>query len=312
MTRHLVTGGAGFIGSALVKRLLAEGHDVAVLDRLSRGKADRLHADAEIFRGDIRDLGLVSRAAKDADTIWHLAYVQGTQTFYADPRTVIDVALTGVINMLTAAEGADANVMLISSSEAYQIPPSFPTDETVPLSVPDVTNPRYSYGAGKIASEVAALAYARSGSLGRVVIIRPHNIIGPDMGEDHVVPQLARRVQDLEGDRLERLEIQGDGTATRCFCYIDDAIDGLLVAYEKGEDCNVYHLGNAAEEVSITELALMIAAYYGRRVDLDRTELPSGSPTRRVPDVSKLEAIGYMPLIPLSVALGLTLAWYKQ
>jgi nucleoside-diphosphate-sugar epimerase len=309
MTRHLVTGGAGFIGSALVKRLLAEGDEVNVLDRLSRGKADRLHADARIFRGDIRDMGLVSRAMKDCDTVWHLAYIQGTQTFYAEPRAVIDVALTGAINTLTAAEGAGADLILVSSSEVYQVPDTFPTDESVPLSVPDVTNPRYSYGAGKIASEVAALAYARAGEIGRVVIVRPHNIIGPDMGTDHVVPQIAKRVQALEGDRLP---VQGDGSATRCFCFIDDCIDGLIICGDRGEDCNVYHLGNDEMEVSIGVLAHLIAGYYNRKVEIHPTESPQGSPSRRVPDISKLKALGYEPRIPLATALGLTLEWYRE
>lgn len=305
MSRHLVTGGAGFIGSALVKRLLAEGHDVNVLDRLSRGKAERLHDDARIFRGDIRDMGLVSRAVRDCDVIWHLAYIQGTQTFYAEPAAVIDVALTGIMNVVTARAGRD--LFLVSSSEVYQVPDTFPTDETVPLSVPDVTNPRYSYGAGKIASEVAALAYASDE--GRTVIVRPHNIIGPDMGTDHVVPQLAKRVQELEGDKLE---IQGDGQASRSFCHIDDCVDGLMVLYEKGEDREVYHLGNDELEIGIGVLAHLIAAFYEREVEIVPTELPAGSPSRRAPDISKLRALGYSPQWPLAPALGSTLEWYRQ
>lgn len=302
--RHLVTGGAGFLGSALVRRLLAEGHEVRVLDRFSRGKHERVPEDAMAFKADIRDPQAVMDAASGCDAIWHLAYVQGTQTFYARPREVIDVALRGIVNVLDAAAGKD--FFLVSSSEVYQEPPSFPTDESVPLSVPDVTNPRYSYGGGKIACELATLAHAEDW-LTRAVVIRPHNIIGPDMGHDHVVPQLAERVQALEGDELA---IQGDGRATRCFCFVDDAIDGLMVAYDAAED-GVYHLGDPREEVTIGDLAVKIADYYGRRVTLAPSELPKGSPTRRLPDIAKLRMLGYEPKVDLLDALEQTLEWYR-
>lgn len=313
MSRHLVTGGAGFIGAALTRRLLQEGHDVTVLDRFSRGKSERVPQSARTIRGDIRDANTVRYAVRGCDVIWHLAYVQGTQAFYADPKQVIDVALYGIVNVLGACEtaGRRPEFFLASTSEVYQNPPEdmFPTDETVPLSIPDVTNPRYSYGGGKIACEVATLAYARAGILSRAVIVRPHNVTGPDMGEDHVVPQLARRVQALTGSALP---IQGDGQATRCFNYIDDAIDGLMVLLERGESEQVYHLGDPREEVTIADLALRIARYYGRDVVLKPSELPKGSPTRRVPDISKVRALGYEPRVGLDEALARTLEWYRS
>jgi nucleoside-diphosphate-sugar epimerase len=315
VSRHLITGGAGFIGSALAHRLVAEGHEVIVLDRLSRGKMDRLPKDVRTIAGDIRNQYACDVVLRGVDTVWHLAYVQGTQTFYADPKDVIDVALCGIMNVLSACEEADGTpeLFLVSSSEVYQNPPEgmFPTDETVPLSVPDVTNPRYSYGGGKIASELATLAYAQAGVLSRAVIVRPHNIYGPDMGNEHVIPEFANRMLALPADE-DRFRIQGTGQETRSFCHISDCIDGLMVLHEHGENGNVYHLGNPREEYMIAELAHMVAECFGREIKVMPGELPKGSPTRRLPDIGKMRALGFDPIISLQGALSETVDWYAN
>jgi nucleoside-diphosphate-sugar epimerase len=314
MSRHLITGGAVFIGSALAHRLVAEGHEVVVFDRFSRGKKRRIDPQAiTCYEGDIRDATWLKTAVWGADVVWHLAYIQGTQTFYAEPREVIDVALRGIMNVLDACE-AEANppeLFLVSSSEVYQTPPEgmFPTDETVPLSVPDVTNPRYSYGVGKIASEAATLAYGQAGVLSRAVIVRPHNIYGPDMGNEHVIPEFANRMMALPADE-PRFRIQGTGDETRSFCHISDCVDGLMVLYERGEDGNVYHLGNSEEEWPIGEVAHMVAHELGRRIRIIPGELPKGSPTRRLPDVTKLKRLGYYPKVSLEDGLPGTVGWY--
>jgi nucleoside-diphosphate-sugar epimerase len=314
MSRHLITGGAGFIGSALAHRRVAEGHEVTVFDRFSRGKYERLPRGARTIAADIRNPFAVEDAIENVDAVWHLAYVQGTQTFYADPKDVIDVALRGVMNVLSACETMDTpELFLVSSSEVYQNPPEgmFPTDETVPLSVPDVTNPRYSYGGGKIASELACLAYAQAGIPERVVIVRPHNIYGPDMGNEHVIPEFANRMMALPFSD-DRFRIQGTGEETRSFCHISDCIDGLMVLYERGENENVYHLGNPNEEYMISELAHEVAACFGREIRVMPGELPKGSPTRRLPDIRKMAALGYEPKVSLAQGLPATVKWYAD
>jgi dTDP-glucose 4,6-dehydratase/UDP-glucose 4-epimerase len=293
---------------------LAEGHDVTVLDDFSRGKRDRLAdllGNLHVCAGDIRDRQLVSRAMQGCEVIFHLAYVQGTQTFYAEPKQVIQIAGRGILNILDACEEQGGKeLFLVSSSEAYQVPPKgmVPTDETVPLSVPDVLNPRYSYGGGKIFCEIATLAYARSGILDRAVVIRPHNVLGPDGGYEHVVPELIGRIAALKGPDLP---IQGTGLETRSFCYIDDAIDGLLVLLDRGVTENVYHLG-ATEEVTIVELAHRIARCCGRVVKVVPGTLPKGSPPRRLPQIAKLRKLGYEPRFSLDEALALTVPWYLE
>jgi nucleoside-diphosphate-sugar epimerase len=315
VSRHLVTGGAGFLGSALVRRLLQEGPEVVVLDRFSRGKQERVPDGAEVVKGDVRQFTPVFRAAKGCDTIWHLAYVQGTQTFYSDPKDVIDVALRGILNVLEACElyAHRPDLFLVSSSEVYQNPPvgMFPTDETVPLSVPDVLNPRYSYGGGKIACELAALAYQQAGHLRRAVIARPHNIYGPDMGWDHVIPQFATRLLELKARGGTRFHIQGTGQETRSFCYVDDCVDAFLALHEHAEPRGVYHVGNPGEEYAIGELAHVMAAWFDMGIDVIPGELQEGSPTRRLPDIGKLAALGYHPRWALEDGLPPTLYWYQ-
>jgi nucleoside-diphosphate-sugar epimerase len=310
MSRHLVTGGAGFVGSALARRLLDEGHDVTVLDRFSRGKSERIPHGVRTVQGDIRDIVKVRQAVLGQEVVWHLAYVQGTQTFYADPKDVIDVALRGMMNVLEAAKFQQPDLFLVSSSEVYQNPPGFPTDETVPLSVPDVTNPRYSYGGGKIACEIATLAYSEL--LRRAVIVRPHNIYGPDMGVDHVIPQFALRMRGLgpSYQAPQDFPIQGTGKETRSFCFIDDCVDGLMCLYRRGKDRQVYHLGNPAEEYPIEQVAHLVAANFGRAIKVVPGELPKGSPARRLPDISKLADLGYSPKYSLQRGLHQTLPWY--
>jgi nucleoside-diphosphate-sugar epimerase len=312
---YLVTGGTGFIGSALVKRLLKDGHRVRVLDDNSRGRPRRLAAvegDYEMVGADVRDTAEVTRAAKGVDAIFHLAAVNGTEFFYSRPELVLDVAIRGMLAVVDAARANGVrDLVFASTSETYQTPPVVPTDETVPLSVPDVLNPRYSYGGGKIASELIAINYGRSG-FDRVAIFRPHNVYGADMGWEHVIPQFALRAKDLAAAKpVGPLDfpIQGDGRQTRAFVHIDDFIDGLITVIEKGGHLEIYHIGNP-EEVTMGDLAARVVGVLGREVRLRRSEEPKGAAPRRCPDIAKLAALGYKPSIPLSEGLPDVVRWY--
>jgi dTDP-glucose 4,6-dehydratase/UDP-glucose 4-epimerase len=315
--RYLVTGGAGFLGSNLVKRLVADGHEVTVLDDMSRGKPERLDGvSCQVKPGDIRDSYLVKRAMHGCDAVVHLAYLQGTQTFYAEPRQVLDVAVRGMLTVLDACEATGcADLLLVSSSEAYQVASEVPTPENIALIVPDVLNPRYSYGGGKIACELMALAWQRTGVLDRLVIARPHNIYGPDMGREHVIPEFCDRMTVLNREQPEGtipFPIQGTGQETRSFCYIDDCIDQLAVLAR--EDCSVegvYHVGTM-DEWRIEDVAGLIAWNYGRDIKLVPGTLPKGSPPRRLPDTVKIRSLRTeWHQTPFREGLARTVEWYR-
>jgi nucleoside-diphosphate-sugar epimerase len=311
---YLVTGGTGFLGSALVRRLLADGHRVRVLDDNSRGRADRL-ADLdgrfEHVQGDIRHAATVAAAVEGVDAVCHLAFINGTQFFYSRPDLVLEVAVKGMSNVLDACiTHRVRELILTSSSEVYQSPPVIPTDEHVPLSIPDVLNPRYSYAAGKIINEVMAVNYGRL-HFARVVIVRPHNVYGPDMGWEHVIPQLVLRMKDLADSPLDPVPfpIQGTGTQTRSFVYIDDFIDGLMIAIDRGEHLGLYHIGTM-EEIMIGDVSRMIGRIFGRNIRIVPSEPASGGANRRCPDLTKIASLGYVPKFLFRDGLPLAAKWY--
>ena len=313
---YLVTGGTGFLGSALVRHLLQHGHRVRVLDNDSRGKVGRLkdlQGEFEFVAADIRDAEAVDRAAKGVDSVCHLAFVNGTEFFYTRPEFVLDVGVKGMVNVLDACLKHNVDeFILASSSEVYQTPPVVPTDETVPLSIPDVLNPRYSYAAGKIISEAMAINYGRK-HFQRVVIVRPHNVYGPDMGWEHVIPQFALLMKEL-CQRYEgpvHFPIQGTGQETRSFVFIDDFVAGLGIVLERGEHLGIYHIGRM-EEVTITELACLVGDYFARQVDVVAGEPAEGGTHRRCPDIAKMAALGYQPKYPLRRGLPIAVRWYDE
>jgi nucleoside-diphosphate-sugar epimerase len=320
-TRFLVTGGTGFIGSALVRGLLSRGAMVRSLDNDARGARSRLEAELassagrlELVAGDIRDPAVVRRAAEGMTSVIHLAYINGTEFFYSKPDLVLEVAVKGMMNVLDACqETGIRDLVLASSSEVYQTPPAVPTDESAPLSVPDVLNPRYSYGGGKIISELLAINYGRT-RFDRVTIFRPHNCYGPDMGQEHVIPQLARRLGEILASTPQgpvTLPIQGTGQETRAFVYVDDLVDGVLRIIEAGKHLEIYHVGTD-QEVTVAELVEAMGRCVGREVRPQPGRLQPGGTHRRCPDIRKLKALGYVPRVTLEQGLGLTVPWYLE
>ncbi len=317
MKRYLVTGGTGFLGSALVLRLIAAGHAVRVLDDNSRGAPRRLAScsgDVELIDGDVRNPQAVAAAAKGVDCIVHMAAINGTEFFYARPEAVLDVAVRGILAVVDAARANRiGDLVVASSSEVYQTPSVVPTPESVPLVVPDVFNPRYSYGGGKLISELVAVNYGRTG-FDRVVIFRPHNVYGADMGWEHVIPQFALRAAAACRSAIGRtldFPIQGDGRQTRAFVHVDDFTDGLLRVIGQGRHLAIYNIGND-EEVAIGDLARRIVGLFGCSANLQTGESPPGGTDRRCPDITALRGLGFAPRISLDKGLPDVVRWYAE
>jgi len=314
MKKYLVTGGTGFIGSALVKRLVKEGHEVRVLDNDIRGAKERLkdvYDKIEFVKADVRDAESVKKSCESVDSVIHLAYINGTEYFYKMPELVLEVGVKGIINVIDGCiKGNVKELILASSSEVYQTPRNIPTDETAALIIPDPMNPRYSYGGGKIISELMTLNYGRK-YFDRVLIFRPHNVYGPDMGWEHVIPQFVQRMKEISKNRQIKFPIQGTGKETRAFVFIDDFIDGLMLVLEKGENMNIYHIGTM-EEISIEKVAVEVGKYFEKEVTIVPGKQAKGSTLRRCPDITKLKKLGYKPKIPFKEGLKITAKWYDK
>lgn len=313
--KFLITGGLGFIGSALVKSLIKKGYGVRVLDNQFRGASRRLkgvEGKFEMVTGDIRNPQIVEKSCQGIDSVIHLAYINGTEFFYTKPELVLEVGVKGMVNILDAClKNKVEEIFLASSSEVYQTPLKIPTPENVPLIVPDPLNPRFSYGGGKIISELMTLNYGRK-FFKRAVIFRPHNVYGPDMGWEHVIPQLILRLKKLshKNNKVISLPIQGSGKETRAFIYIDDFARGFEKILQKGEHLEIYNIGTM-EEVAIKDLAIKIGEVFNKKISIVPTKLSLGSTLRRCPDTLKLTKLGFKPNVSLSNGLQKTAQWYN-
>ena len=297
---HVITGSKGFLGRHLMAALPgAVGLDLPECDVLTSHMA----AFAESVFGHIDE--------HKPSTVWHLAALNGsTQGFYDRPWDVLNVQVRGTLNVIDAcvANGVKT-LVLFSSSEVYQSAP-VPTPEDVPFSIPDIKNPRFSYALGKQASEGLAWWSA----IPRVIVCRPHNVVGPGQRPGHVWADIIERIDTAERGAI--VEVKGDARAERSFCYIDDFIRGVTMVerHHSGDERTreIYHIGDK-RPVTMAKLANAIAGALGREdVGFQYTSAPPGSPLVRCPDTTKMQALGWGTTVPFTEALKRTVTAYRE
>jgi nucleoside-diphosphate-sugar epimerase len=314
----LITGGAGFIGLHLAADL-ARDRQVTIVDNFARGKEDtefnQLHEHENVSFVKM-DLTVQDDFSKldEYDEIYHLAAINGTGNFYSIPDKVLKVGVLGTMYLLDwLAEKKKGKLLFSSSSETYAgtlkvMGDAFPipTPEEIPLTIDDPSNVRWSYGAGKIVDEVAIHAFHKAHNID-FSIIRYHNVYGPRMGTEHVIPQFIERVVKKENP----FTLYG-GQETRTFCYIDDAVAATrLVMQNPNTSGKTLNVGRSDEEIKIVDLARKLFDITNYHPDIDIQPAPEGSVKRRCPDITKLTALGYTPQTTLEQGLQKTFEWYE-
>ncbi|MFF0767318.1 NAD-dependent epimerase/dehydratase family protein [Nonomuraea wenchangensis] len=309
----LLLGGAGFIGLHLARRLRADGHAVTVIDDFSRGRRDdELTAlDVEVRSADLTDQASYAAIEPGWDQIYMLAAVVGVRNVEKDPARVIRVNTLSMMHLLDWLRPGD-KLFFASTSEAYAggvttglVP--VPTAEDVPLVIEDVASPRYTYAISKMLGEAAVLHTARAKGF-EAVIGRFHNVYGPRMGADHVIPELSLRA--MRGEDPFRLY---GADQSRAFCYVDDAVEAMVrLMAEPRAMGQIVHIGNDAE-TNIGDLAKLVLRIAEVSPAIDDVPAPAGSVARRCPDLTLLrELTGYEPRVALEEGVRRTFAWYQE
>jgi len=319
--RVLITGGAGYIGSHLADRLLAEGHQVVALDNLSLGKIANIqhnleHPGFRFVEGDILDKRLMEQLIEECEIIYHLAAVVGVKHVVSDPLQAIMTNVWGTGTVLRSACDHQCKVVLASSSEVYgkTIKAALAEDDDRVLGSTQIS--RWCYSTAKALDEHLALAYHRQRQL-PVVIIRYFNSYGPRLdpqGYGSVVAKFANQALDDQP-----ITVHGDGQQTRSFTYVDDTVQGSVLAgmveAANGEVLNIAR----AEETSILRLAAMIKDMTDSSSDIVHVPLEREygenfeDTSRRVPSVEKAERIlGFKAEVPLAKGLEQTIGWFRS
>jgi UDP-glucuronate decarboxylase len=306
--RIMVTGGAGFIGSHLSRRLLALGHDVLVVDNFyssNRRNVEDLRDEPryELMRHDVTFPLYV-----EVDEIYHLACPASPIFYQRDPVQTTKTCVHGSINMLGLAKRTSAKILLASTSEVYGDPAEHPQEESYWGHVNPI-GPRSCYDEGKRCAETLFFDYYRQHAL-RVKVARIFNTYGPKMlpNDGRVVSSFI--VQALQG---EPLTIFGDGSQTRSFCYVDDLVDGLILLMETGDDVTgPINLGNPGE-FTMLELATKVIEMVGNGTAVEHRPLPEDDPVRRCPDIDQArKVLGWEPTVGLDEGLSRTVEYFRS
>jgi dTDP-glucose 4,6-dehydratase len=304
---HLVSGAAGFIGSHLCERLLADGHSVLGLDNLITGSRRNLAhlANHPRFRFIEHDVTQPGKLDGHFDHVWHLASLASPKEYLAHPIETLESGSTGTRNMLEMARRDGARFLVTSTSECYGDPLQHPQVETYWGNVNPV-GVRSCYDESKRYAEAMTMAYHRYHGV-RTNIARIFNTYGPRMAlkDGRVVPAFLD--QALQG---QPLTIFGDGTQTRSFCYVSDMVDGLVRLASSDERLPV-NLGNPVE-LTILEFAERIREMMGSKLPIVFEPLPQDDPQKRRPDITKARGLlGWEPKVALADGLRETVEYFR-
>jgi len=306
-TRILVTGGAGFLGSHLCERLLADGHDVLCLDNFFTGTKDNIAHLLESPYFELMRHDVTFPLYVEVDEIYNLACPASPIHYQRDPVQTTKTSVHGAINMLGLAKRVKAKLFQASTSEVYGDPAIHPQPEDYWGHVNPI-GPRSCYDEGKRCAETLCFDYRRQHGL-RVKVARIFNTYGPRMhpNDGRVVSNFI--VQAL---RNEPITLYGEGTQTRSFCYVDDLIEGFLRLMESPDAlAGPVNLGNPGEFTMI-ELAEAVKELTGSRSELVHQPLPQDDPRQRQPNISLArEQLGWEPKVSLREGLRPTIAYFE-
>ena len=316
--RTLVTGGAGYIGSHLVDRLVHLNHEVTVIDDLSTGNLTNLqavHSDVRFVEATILDADVVDTLVADADIVFHLAAAVGVGHIIEQPLRSLVINTKGAENVITACVKHDRRLLLASTSEIYGKTTKMPMSEDDDRVLGSTTIARWGYSTAKAIDEHLALAHAQHGL--RMSIVRYFNSYGPRLdprGYGSVVANLMRQAIDNEP-----LTVHGDGSQTRCFTYVDDTVEGTLrAALDLRGEGQIFNVGND-HETSIIDLATTIIAMTGSSSAVQHISYEQRfgkgfeDTKRRIPDVQRARTVlDFNASISLQDGLQRTLAWWRK
>ncbi|HEX3881755.1 MAG TPA: UDP-glucuronic acid decarboxylase family protein [Stellaceae bacterium] len=306
--RVLVTGGAGFLGSHLCERLIAEGNDVLCVDNYFTGRRDNILHLLDDPRFEAMRHDICEPLHVEVDEIYNLACPASPIHYQFDPIQTTKTSVLGALNVLGLAKRTKAKVFQASTSEVYGDPHIHPQQESYRGNVNPI-GPRACYDEGKRCAETLFFDYYRQHNL-RIRVVRIFNTYGPRMhpNDGRVVSNFI--VQALKG---EAITLYGDGSQTRAFCYVDDLIDGFIRMMAAPDDITgPMNLGNPVE-TSVAELAAMVIDLTGARSKIVHRPLPVDDPIQRCPDISQAKALlDWQPRTNLRVGLQRAIDYFDN